>query len=68
MRLSVIIFFALMLFSCRSERIVEVVPDFERELIGFGMAGPHPDSLVGTWEFNPFPFDKWHAQNLIDYS
>jgi hypothetical protein len=65
------IFFFLLssvLFSCKSEKVVEVVPDFERELIGFGMAGPHPDSLVGTWEFNPFHFDKWHAQNLINYS
>lgn len=67
MRLSVIIFFALMLFSCRSEKIEEIVPDFERELIGFGMAGPHPDSLVGYWQFNPFPFDAWHSRNLQEF-
>jgi hypothetical protein len=63
-----IFFFLLLsvLFSCESEKVVEVVPDYERELIGFGMAGPHPDSLVGTWEFNPFPFDAWHARYLPD--
>jgi len=67
MRLLTILFFTFVMFSCKSEKVVENVPDFERELIGFGMAGPHPDSLVGEWEFNPFPFDDWHAKNLIDY-
>jgi hypothetical protein len=59
--------FLSVLFSCKSEKVVEVVPDFERELIGFGIAGPHPDTMFGYWEFNPFSFDAWHAQNLLDY-
>lgn len=65
-RLLTILFFAFVMFSCKSENVVETVPDFERELIGFGMAGPHRDSLVGYWEFNPFPFDEWHFQNIAE--
>lgn len=66
MRTILFFFIASCLFSCKSEKVVEIVSDFERELIGFGMAGPHPDSLVGYWELNPNAFDEWHFQNVSD--
>lgn len=45
--------------SC--ERKHEEITNYYEELIGFGQAGLHPDSLFGTWEFNPWRFDSLHT-------
>ncbi len=65
MRLLGFIFVVLMLFSCKRNDFVDDIPNFEKELIGFGFAGPYPDSLIGSWEFSPWTFDEWHSSNLF---